>query len=210
MRTTFGVLLAILALCVIVLFATPAHAVANVDQIAASSVRVIVGGGHGSGFVVGKNRVVTAAHVVENVTGDTVVVVFPGGRAGKGTVNRMAAADLAVIDVDTGDAPPVRLSCGVSPKPGTPITLYGNPLVARNIATFGYIAGKLIQGGPLDGYVPIDVRILPGNSGGAVFLDDGRVIGLSNAVTTLGALPVGTGLMTPLTTDLCYFINFDR
>ena len=59
--------------------------------------------GRGSGVVVGEGRVLTNAH---NVRGSEVAVTFGGGRTEEGTVAGVDEdADLAVISVDTADAP---------------------------------------------------------------------------------------------------------
>ena len=78
-----------------------------IRTVAAGAGRSVVGvgarWGRGSGVVVGDGRVLTNAH---NVRGPDVAVSFEDGRAADGTVAGVDEdADLAVISVDTGDAP---------------------------------------------------------------------------------------------------------
>src|SRR6516162_6350355 len=84
------------------------------DEISASIARLageagpsVVGVGQrwgvGSGIVLGEGRVLTNAH---NVRGSSVTVTFADGRTAEGTVaGRDIDGDLAVIEVDTGQAP---------------------------------------------------------------------------------------------------------
>src|ERR687894_1103570 len=82
------------------------------------------GWGHGSGVVIGDERVLTSAH---NLRRDEVTVVFADGRRERAA---LAGADpdldLAVLSVDTGDAPVVGWEPG-DPDAALPI---GSPVVA--------------------------------------------------------------------------------
>src|SRR5580693_10680457 len=75
--------------------------------------------GIGSGIVLGAGRVLTNAH---NVRGDQVTVTFGDGRTVEGSVaGHDADGDLAVIDLDTGDAPALPWATGASASIGTPV-----------------------------------------------------------------------------------------
>src|SRR3954471_22209832 len=64
------------------------------------------GWGRGSGVVIGDGSVLTSAH---NLRGDEVTVVFADGRRETGAVAGVdAEGDVAVVNVDTGDAEPVE------------------------------------------------------------------------------------------------------
>src|SRR5580693_10390056 len=83
------------------------------DEIQASIARLAEEGGSsvvgigqrwgvGSGIVLGGGRVLTNAH---NVRGDQVEVTFADGRTAEGSLaGRDIDGDLAVIEVDTGEA----------------------------------------------------------------------------------------------------------
>ena len=82
---------------------------AAVSSIADSVGTSIVGIGNrwrgGSGVVIGANRVLTSAH---NLHGEEPRVLFPDGREVQASVLGVdREADLAVLEVDTGDAPAV-------------------------------------------------------------------------------------------------------
>src|SRR5438067_4938504 len=77
------------------------------------------GWGLGSGVVVGDGRVLTNAH---NLRRDEPTVVFADDR--RETASILAAdrdLDLAVLEVDTGDASPVAWADAGEPPIGTPV-----------------------------------------------------------------------------------------
>src|SRR3954453_4605549 len=75
------------------------------DSIGPSVVGLGRGWGRGSGVVIAEGSVLTTAH---NLRGDEVTVAFAGGRRAAGRVAGVdAESDLAVVSVDTGDAPAV-------------------------------------------------------------------------------------------------------
>src|ERR687893_2086079 len=90
---------------------------AAAEAVGPSVVGLGRGWGRGSGVVVAPGRVLTNAHVLR---GEEVGVTFADGRVEHG---RLLAADLdldvAVLDVDTGPAPPVAWD----PESATPATM---------------------------------------------------------------------------------------
>jgi S1-C subfamily serine protease len=81
-------------------------------------------GVEGSGWVVGRELVVTAAHVVAGED-DTTVVPLEGSALHAEAVAFDAHNDIAVLRVAGLNARPLRL---VSPKPGTAVAIVGYPL----------------------------------------------------------------------------------
>src|ERR687885_1022043 len=77
------------------------------------------GWGRGSGVVIAPGQVLTVAHVLR---GDEVAVAFAGGDVRDGRVlGADSDLDVAVIGVDTGDAPAVRWEPADGAAPGQPI-----------------------------------------------------------------------------------------
>ena len=73
------------------------------------------GWGRGSGFVLAPGRVLTSAH---NVRHDEATVTFADGRQASGRVlGSDGDLDLAVIEVETGDAPAVEWPAAAEPVP---------------------------------------------------------------------------------------------
>jgi hypothetical protein len=193
----------------LVLLAGPACA----DDIAAASrgvVRVVtiavvdgqvVGFGHGSGFAVAPNRIVTNAHVVElaqRYPDDVVIGVVPS-EGSKSFQGRVVAydprADLALIAFDGAALPAATLYTGPASE-GDPVVSLGYPgsvdlATARSAADYitptspvrseGVFSGRRLLSG-------VEVllhtaSIARGNSGGPLLDRCGRVIGVNSAIT---------------------------
>jgi serine protease Do len=148
------------------------------------------GWGHGSGVVIAPGSVLTSAH---NLRREEVTVVFGDGRREDG---ELAGADpdldLAVVDVETGDAPGIEWAESAAPPIGAPVVALANPGGRGLRATLGFVssAGRSFRG-------PRGRRIreaiehtapLPrGSSGGPLVDAGGRVLGL-NSVRMEGGL----------------------
>ncbi len=153
---------------------------------------------HGSGFTVGENLVVTAAHVVKGL--DTLqigfeeqqelltatVVIFDNTR------------DLAVLRI-TEALPenfvltPDTVSCEF-PQIGEEIHGVGSPAFLDFIHTWGYVASTTRsferQEWPWSNAYVADMQVFPGMSGGPVYNTDGEVVGVINGI--LADTPMGT------------------
>jgi serine protease Do len=148
------------------------------------------GWGLGSGVVIGEGRVLTNAH---NVRRDQVTVVFADGRRETG---EWTAADqdldLAVLSVDTGDAPAVVWEPGDAPGIGTPVVALANPGGRGLRATLGFVAseGRSFRGPRgrrIAGAIEHTAPLPRGSSGGPLVDVEGRLLGL-NALRLEGGL----------------------
>jgi serine protease Do len=151
------------------------------EKIGPSLVGVGQRWGIGSGIVVGAGRVLTNAH---NVRGDEVSVTFQDGRVDTGTLAGIDAdGDLAVISVDTKDAPAIEWAAdGVAP--GTPVLALANPGGRGLRVTIGLVSGversfRGPRGRRITGSIEHTAPLLPGSSGGPVVDEDGRLLGLN-------------------------------
>src|SRR5829696_4569323 len=150
------------------------------------------GWGRGSGVVVESGRVLTCAHVLR---GDEVAVSFRDGRTEHG---RVAGADpdldLAVITVDTGDAPAVAWEPEIvgDVSTGAPVLALADPSGRGLRVTFGMVSatdrsfrgpGGRRVGGSIEHTAPLP----RGSSGGPLVDLSGRLLGL-NAVRREGGL----------------------
>src|SRR5579862_9170090 len=93
----------------------------SITRLASEAGSSVVGIGQrwgiGSGIVLSEGRVLTNAH---NVRGNEVTVTFADGRTAEGTVTgHDVDGDLAVIEVDTGQAPALA-SATDAPATGAP------------------------------------------------------------------------------------------
>ena len=108
------------------------------DRVGPSVVGIGRGWGVGSGVVVAEGRVLTNAH---NLRRDETTVRFADGRRERGRVaGADADNDLAVIEVDTGDAPALDWGDPEAAGIGTPVFALANPGGRGLRVTFGTVS----------------------------------------------------------------------
>jgi serine protease Do len=160
------------------------------ERVGPSVVGLGRGWGLGSGVVIGEGRVLTNAH---NVRREQVTVVFADGRRETG---EWTAADrdidLAVLSVDTGDAPAVAWEPGEALGIGAPVVALANPGGRGLRATLGFVAseGRSFRGPRgrrIAGAIEHTAPLPRGSSGGPLVDVEGRLLGL-NAVRLEGGL----------------------
>ena len=150
------------------------------------------GWGRGSGVVVEPGRVLTCAHVLR---GDEVAVTFGDGRTADGRVAGVDAdLDLAVVTVETGDAPavawePERVGALAH---GSAVLALADPSGRGLRVTFGLVSatGRSFRGPVgrrIGGSIEHTAPLPRGSSGGPVVDPDGHLLGL-NAVRREGGL----------------------
>jgi serine protease Do len=161
---------------------------ASIRQLAESAGASVVGIGQrwgtGSGIVLGTGQVLTNAH---NVRGDQVTVTFADGRTAEGTVaGRDIDGDLAVISVDTGEAPALPWASSASAEIGKPVFALANPGGRGLRVTFGFVSGversfRGPRGRRITGSLEHTAPLLPGSSGGPVLDADGQLLGINTS-----------------------------
>jgi S1-C subfamily serine protease len=161
-------------------------------------------GGIGSGFVVGRSdHVVTNWHVAACTEhGGRVGVVLSRGEVVKANVRWHAVEkDLAVLRLEKAiDREPARFASGASVEPLDPVVAVGFPSAADDMADVDSIGVPSLTSGRVGRMVTLSgVRLIqheapinPGSSGGPLFDEAGRVIG----VNTLKSLAV-VATLTP-------------
>ena len=163
---------------------------ATAEKVGPSVVGLGRGWGLGSGVVIAEGRVLTNAH---NLRRDYVTVAFAGDRRERATV---AAADpdldLAVLEVDTGDAPAVAWEPGETPGLGTPVLALANPGGRGLRVTLGFVSseGRSFRGPRgrrIRGAIEHSAPLPRGSSGGPLVDTEGRLLGL-NALRLEGGL----------------------
>jgi serine protease Do len=137
--------------------------------------------GVGSGIVLGENRVLTNAH---NVRGSQVTVTFADGHTAEGTVaGSDVDGDLAVVEVETGQAPVLPWATD-APAIGTPVFALANPGGRGLRVTFGFVSGidrsfRGPRGLRITGSLEHTAPLLPGSSGGPVLNAAGQLLGIN-------------------------------
>jgi serine protease Do len=154
----------------------------------------------GSGFIVDANgTIVTNNHVVKNAK--TVSVTLDDGTtlAAK-VVGTDPKTDIAVLKVDAHNPLPyIQLGNSENVKPGQWVIAMGNPFGLGGSVTAGIVSarGRDIGEGPYDQFIQIDAPINQGNSGGPLFTQDGKVIGMNTAILSPSGGSVGIGFAIP-------------
>jgi len=154
----------------------------------------------GSGFIVDANGIiVTNNHVVKNAKRVS-VVLDDGTELPAKVLGRDPRSDLAVLKVDAGHKLPfIQLGDSDTVRPGQWVVAMGNPFGLGGTVTAGIVSarGRDIGAGPYDEFIQIDAPINQGNSGGPLFTQDGKVVGVNTAILSPSGGSVGIGFAIP-------------
>jgi S1-C subfamily serine protease len=140
--------------------------------------------GLGSGVLIDKDRVLTAAHVVQ--VADTITVQLVSGETlSAKVVSSEPSADLALIQLERA---PMKYSVATlgdsdNVQVGDEVLVVGAPLGMSHTLSVGHISGRRVEQklhGGFAGFelLQTDASINPGNSGGPMFDMSGNVIGI--------------------------------
>ena len=153
-----------------------------VPRIASSVVGLRRGARGGSGVVLAPGRVLTLSH---HLRADEVEVAFAGGRTARATVaGRDPDLDLALLDVDTGDATPISWAGAEVPGIGAPVVAAADPGGSGLRVTAGAVSAAPTRlrgrrGRPVEGVLE-HTAPLPRGAGGGPLLDEaGAVLGIN-------------------------------
>jgi serine protease Do len=167
-------LTALLAACIC---ASVAHADVPPEPLPEATVVILTPDGHGSGFYIGNDILVTAAHVVAGA--GTTVKVEPsfGPTINAAVIFVDHRADLAFVRARGLRLQVAELACR-KPVLGENIMVRGAPSGMRGISTWGRVAGDERAFPEWLAATPLNVMAAPGNSGGGVWDERGKIIGV--------------------------------
>jgi hypothetical protein len=138
-------------------------------KISPSIVYIQTDQGSGSGVVVGPRLILTNQHVIEDAS---FIQVYDSSKQYRATVFRVdASKDACILKISSGSLPPI-----------TATRLFnelkiGNPEGLQKTFSDGMISGKRnFEGQP---FIQITAPIAPGSSGGGLFDENGRLIGIT-------------------------------
>jgi serine protease Do len=154
--------------------------------------------GQGSGFFIsGDGYAVTNNHVVDKA--ESVQVTTDDGKIHEAKViGTDPRTDLALIKVEGGSFPYVRLS-DKAPRIGDWVLAVGNPFGLGGTVTAGIVSarGRDIGASTYDDFIQIDAPVNKGNSGGPTFDTEGNVIGVNTAIFSPSGGSVGIAFAIP-------------
>lgn len=154
----------------------------------------------GAGFIIDPDGiVVTNNHVVKDAK-SVEVTLSDGTNLGAKIIGRDPRTDIAVLKVDAGHRVPyLQLGDSTEVQPGEWVVAMGNPFGLGGTVTAGIVSalGRDIGNGPYDQFIQVDAPINRGNSGGPLFTQDGKVIGMNTAILSPTGGSVGIGFAIP-------------
>lgn len=137
--------------------------------------------GAGSGFLVSPDGLIlTNAHVVDSA--DEVTVKLSDRREFRAEVlGADPLTDVAVLRIDAKDLPVVKVGDPRTLSVGDPVLAIGAPFGFEQTATAGIVSakGRSLPGDAAVPFIQTDAAVNPGNSGGPLFDDAGRVVGIN-------------------------------
>jgi serine protease Do len=154
----------------------------------------------GSGFIIDADgTIVTNNHVVKDA--QTVSVTLDDGtQLPAKVVGRDPRTDIAVLKVKANKPLPyIQLGNSRDVKPGEWVVAMGNPFGLGGSVTAGIVSAvsRDIGAGPYDQFIQVDAPINRGNSGGPLFTQDGKVIGMNTAILSPSGGSIGIGFAIP-------------
>jgi serine protease Do len=154
----------------------------------------------GSGFIINANgTIVTNNHVVKDAKSVS-VTLSDGTTLPAHIVGRDPRTDLAVLKVDAKKPLPyIQLGDSAKVRVGEWVVAMGNPFGLGGTVTAGIVSakGRDIGEGPYDQFIQIDAPINQGNSGGPLFTQDGKVVGVNSAILSPNGGSIGIGFAIP-------------
>lgn len=153
-------------------------------------------------LVTDTGHLVTSAHLVSGLSTVT-LTAHDGTRESALVVGVDSQSDLAVLRIGSSPQDHLELRTGVPARPGEEVLAVGAPFGFRNTVTRGIISGddRVLRFGDgttiLTGLIQTDASINPGNSGGPLVDMEGRVVGISTAISTSTGTSQGVGFAVP-------------
>jgi serine protease Do len=161
-----------------------------------------VAGALGSGFVIREDGlIVTNRHVI--VGARTVRVRLADGRELPAKiVGADAVTDIALLRVQAGHLPVLRLGSSEAVSVGDAVIAIGNPYGLGQSVSAGIVSarGRILEDDPYIDFLQTDAAINRGNSGGPLLTVDGTVVGVTSAIFSPSGGSVGLGFAIPAET----------
>lgn len=154
----------------------------------------------GSGVIINAKNgyIVTNNHVIKGIK--NIIVTLDDKRFYKAKlVGSDAATDLAVISIDANNLSAIPIA-KQPVKVGDKTYAIGSPFQLKNTVTSGIVSGldrtiNLVRYGS---FIQTDASLNPGNSGGALINEQGKLIGINTAIYSKSGANTGLSFAIPL------------
>src|SRR5580692_8441248 len=172
--------------------------------------------GQGSGFILDKSgHILTNYHVVQGANRGIEVMLSNKRRYTAKEVGVDKTHDLALLQIDAPDLPPVTLADSSQLNVGQKVYAIGNPFGLAGTMTRGIISSirsiRGAEGAPIEDAIQTDAAINPGNSGGPLLNSRGEVIGINTMIASNGAeQSSGIGFAIPINTAKAVLADLTR
>jgi putative serine protease PepD len=143
----------------------------------------------GSGFVISSDGlIVTNAHVVDGATQVTVTLPGRSPQAAR-VVGKDDSTDIALLRIDATGLTPLTFADSTAVSVGDAAYAIGNPYGLDRTLTTGVVSATkrtidAPNGVSIANVIQTDAALNPGNSGGPLLDDRGRVIGVNSQIET--------------------------
>jgi serine protease Do len=157
----------------------------------------------GTGSIVSADGyIVTNKHVVNNAY-HVEVSLYDGTHVHAEVVAVSRNFDLAVLKVDKTGLTPVKLGDSDQLKVGETVIAIGNPLGLKQTVSVGVVSAlhRVMGFSDFDDLIQTDAAINPGNSGGPLFNIKAEVVGVNQAIYTIGGGKGSIGLGFAITVN---------
>jgi putative serine protease PepD len=164
-------------------------------------------GGTGTGWVYDEaGHIVTNEHVIEGATNVTVKFA-DGTEEGATVVGSDRSTDVAVLKLDDPSkaSAPLELGSAKAIEVGDPVVAIGSPFGLQGTLTSGIVSAldrtiTAPDGFTIDGAIQTDAALNPGNSGGPLLDEQGRVLGVNSQIASETGANNGVGYAIPIET----------
>jgi len=177
---------------------------ATVDRMTGQSV---ASSSSGSGIIIrADGHIITNYHVIE---GGTKITVTVGSKTYTATVvGTDSTTDLAVLKIDATGLSAVTIGSSQNLKVGQYVMAVGSPFGLNNSVSTGIISAlgrsnMIADQTQISAYVNLiqtDAAVNPGNSGGALVDESGKLIGINTLISSTSGSSAGVGFAIPVDT----------
>ncbi|MEX0978979.1 MAG: trypsin-like peptidase domain-containing protein [Pirellulales bacterium] len=162
--------------------------------------------GQGSGVIIDEaGYVLTNSHVVENARQINVTLSGNETRPAE-IVGLDETTDLALLQIASGGLIAAQWGDSDALKVGSPVWAVGNPFGLDRSVTFGIISAKNRHGfrgaSPYQDFLQTDAAVNPGNSGGPLVDETGKIVGINTAIIGRGYQGVSFSIPTSIAKEV--------